>query len=183
LAGAQGNQGFQGVAGQTGAGGTNGLQGFQGNQGNQGFQGFQGVFQAIRYSAGGGATVVASDTGVTFSKSSGVGTLTVPTGVEVFSVIINGVTADLLSNNFTVRLTFSGSEWNNTDSDTLFPKAMVMDRTTSGSGGPTTGLPYNLRDSGDAGISMQVTALGSGSMDVLFLSLNGFTSWSLLLDF
>jgi hypothetical protein len=193
LQGVQGNDGPQGLEGLQGPQGLVGLQGAQGFQGNagaagaagaQGNQGFQGAINLIRYSAGSGATVVASDTGVTFSKAAGVGTLTIPTGVEVFSVIINGVTADLdASDNFTVRVTFSGSEWNNTDADTLFPKAMVMDRTTVGFGGPTTGLPYNLRDAGDAGISIQVTALGSGSMDVLFLSLNGFSTWSLLLDF
>jgi len=128
--------------------------------------------------------VVASATGVAFTKpSTGLGVLTVPTGVEVFSVIINGATADLSSNNYTVRVTFSGAEWNNDDTDGLFPKCMVMDRTTADFGGPTTGLPYNLRDAGDVGVSIQVTALGSGSMDILFLSLNGFTKWSLLLDF
>jgi hypothetical protein len=152
-------------------------------QGFQGFQGVTGTVSTIRYDAGNGATVVASDTGVTFAKAAGVGTISVPSGVEIFSVIINGDTADLSGNNFTVRLTLAGSEWNNSDSDALFPKAMVMDRSTLDFGGPTTGLPYNLRDSGDAGISIQVTALGSGSIDVLFLSLNGFSDWSLMLDF
>ena len=106
-----------------------------------------------------------------------------PTGVEPFHVRINGDSGDVtVGNQFTVRLTFAGSEWNNNDLDTLFPKVMIWDRTTENFGGPATGLPYNLRVGGQVGLAVECVALGSGSVDLLFKGMT-FLDWSIVLDF
>ena len=119
---------------------------------------------------------------MTFGVAAAVGTLTVPTGVELFHARINGDDGDVSANQFTVRVTFSGSEYNTSDSDALFPKAMLWDRTPLDFGGPTSGLPYNLRDAGDVGVSVECVALGSVSMDILFKGVT-FTDWTIVLDF
>jgi hypothetical protein len=175
-------QGFQGGFGATGATGEAGVQGPQGLLGQDGIQGPTGVgVFGFRYSSG-AAYITASGTGVTYSEAGGVGTITVPAGVELFHVRINGGTAQVPGTTFTVRITFSGTEYNTGDSDALFPKLMVWDRSTQGFG-PSAGFPYTLRDAGDVGISVTVEALASGTMDVVVTAMNTFTFWTLVLDF
>jgi len=102
--------------------------------------------------------------------------------VDLYHVRINGSDADVTGGNeFTVRITFSGGEYNTEDADALFPKIMIWDRTTLGFGGPTTGLPYNLRVGGQVGTAVELVALGSGSIDLLFKGIT-FDDWTLVLD-
>lgn len=115
--------------------------------------------------------------------NSSIGTLIIPAGVEPFHVRINGDDTQVDGNNqFWVRITFSGAEWNNNNADALFPQVMIWDRTTVDFGGPSETFPYNLRVGGQVGTSVECVALASGSMDIKFKGLT-FAKWSIVMDF
>jgi hypothetical protein len=130
-----------------------------------------------------GAIIVADKAGITYGVAVSVGTVSIPAGVEPFHVRINGDSTQVDgSNQFKVRITFAGGEWNNTNADALFPKVMIWDRTTADFGGPSGVMPYNLRVGGQVGTSVECIALAGGSMDILFKGMT-FTKWTVVLDF
>lgn len=100
----------------------------------------------------------------------------------MFSVQIDGEPSDLdINDNFTVRWTYAGYDYNNNDLDALFPRVMLLDRTTKDYGGPSTAAPYTYRFA-SGGVGYEVTALGSGSVDIRFLSLSTFLNFTLFLS-
>lgn len=183
--GATGPIGATGAKGPTGTRGATGPQGTIGDTGTTGATGATGPMSegSILQYAAGSANIVASGLGVTYSASGGAGTLAVPAGVSLYSVRLNGSAADLSGTQFIVRVTFVGAEWNTGDANALYPKVMMWDKTTIDFGGPSVGAPFNLRNAGDAGTSIQCVALGSGSMDIRIMGVGGFSKWTFLLDF
>jgi len=127
------------------------------------------------------ARIKASDTGVTFATSNGVGTLSIPAGVQVYTLQIDLGQAQLdTSDNYTVSWTYAGAEYNNTDADAVFPNVMVIDRSGFAFGGPGVApYPYKFTSGGTA---YQITALGSGSMDIKFISLGAYIYTTLILN-
>jgi hypothetical protein len=116
---------------------------------------------------------------VTYSKVVGTGTVTIPTGEDIYYIRINGDSSDTIGGppgGFTVRVIFSGAEWNSeTDAaptdihsnDAIYPNVMLVDRSAYGLGGPSV-VPYDLRDPGSGGNQYQITFLSGGIMDIFF---------------
>ena len=106
---------------------------------------------ASRYDAGNGCWVYASDVGVTYTKSAGQGTITVPAGVELFSFRIVGAAADLSSGEVLITIAFdSGVSFNQSDATLWHPDITLQNRTTVL---PTD--PYQQRPD-DAGDSINI---------------------------
>ena len=195
LQGFQGFQGAQGFQGSQGFQGAIGATGFQGNDGSDGLQGFQGIegitgptgvsAGIVRYITGTDCLITATGLGVVFVKSGagvGLGTITVPAGVELISARVNGVVADLTGpGDFTTKVVLTGAPLNTADADANFPTVSVMDRTGVGFGGPTPGIPYPY-NYGVGGVGIVCTGLGGGVLDTTVTSMV-FSDWSIMLNF
>lgn len=106
---------------------------------------------SFRYSAGNGCWVHASGVGVTYAKSAGQGTITVPAGVELYSFRIVGAAGDLNSGEVAITIAFDSGVAYNQDNATLWhPDITVQNRTTVL---PTD--PYQQRPD-DAGDSINI---------------------------
>ena len=104
-----------------------------------------------RYSAGNGCWVHASGAGVTYAKSAGQGTITVPAGVELYSFRIVGGAADLNSGEVRITIDFdAGVAYNQSDATLYHPDITIQNRTTVL---PTD--PYQQRPD-DAGDSINI---------------------------
>ena len=104
-----------------------------------------------RYNAGNGCWVHATGPGVTYTKSSGQGTITVPNGVDLYSFRIVGGAADLNSGEVRVTIVYDPSvAHNKTDADLWHPDITIQNRTTVL---PTD--PYQQRPD-DAGDSINI---------------------------
>lgn len=106
---------------------------------------------ATRYNAGNGCWVYASAAGITYAKSSGQGTLTVPAGVELHSFRIVGGSTDLNSGELRITIDFdAGVAHNQSDATLWHPDITIQNRTTVL---PTD--PYQQRPD-DAGDSINI---------------------------
>ena len=138
------------------------------------------------YSAGNGARVIATGTGITFSKTGGTGTFVIPSGVVLLSAVINsGTSADLDgSNNFKTVFNYTGNT-NNTNVTNFNPPNIQVINTT----GPVVGnsnIPSDtfpaVYDEG-ASPQRQVVLTGSGDITTRVLGLDVFSNWTLKFNF
>lgn len=138
------------------------------------------------YDATNNARVIATGTGITFSKSGGTGTFVIPSGVTLLSATINsGTSADLDgSNNFKTVFNYTGNT-NNTNVTNFNPPNIQVLNTT----GPVVGNSNIPSDSFpvvyDEGASpqRQVVLTGSGDITTRVIGLDVFTNWSLKFNF
>lgn len=138
------------------------------------------------YDATNNARVVATNTGITFSKAGGVGTFVIPSGVVLLSATINsGTAADLDgSNNFKTVFNYTGNT-NNTNVTNFNPPNIQVINTT----GPVVGSSNIPSDSFpavyDEGASpqRQVVLTGSGDITTRVLGLDVFSNWTLKFNF
>lgn len=138
------------------------------------------------YDATNNARVVATGTGITFSKAGGTGTFVIPSGVTLLSATINsGTSADLDgSNNFKTVFNYTGNT-NNTNVTNFNPPNIQVLNTT----GPVVGNSNIPSDSFpvvyDEGASpqRQVVLTGSGDITTRVIGLDVFTNWSLKFNF
>jgi len=136
------------------------------------------------YDAGNGAWVEATGAGITYSKSNGVGTFTIPTGVVIVKARVNGTTADLdPSNHHTAVFNWANSTGYNGSIATAWPPQVSKINRAAGST-PSTSTPwtYDL----DNAPQVQITGLGTSpvnSISVRTINLNAFTDWTLVYDF
>lgn len=138
------------------------------------------------YDATNNARVVATGTGITFSKTGGTGTFVIPSGVVLLSATINsGNAADLDgSNNFKTVFNYTGNT-NNTNVTNFNPPNIQVINTT----GPVVGnsnIPSDtfpaVYDEG-ASPQRQVVLTGSGDITTRVIGLDVFTNWSLKFNF
>lgn len=128
------------------------------------------------YDAGNGAYVIASDTGITYTKSAGVGTFSVPAGVYLYSARVHGTSSDLLANNIDVSFGGLGMQGNATLGALFPPMVMKYDRLLGGDPGST---PYPF----DIDNTPQVQISGINDIKIRVVNLNGILNWGLLFKF
>lgn len=123
------------------------------------------------------AVIRASDTtGVTFSKSSGTGTITIPANIYLFSAAVKGVTADLDgSNNFKLVIATAASAINQGVSTTMPPNIDVLNTASQLGGGPSDSLPFIYDEKSTP--QVQVTGVGTGDVTTRVINLNAFSNW------
>jgi len=138
------------------------------------------------YDVTNGGRVMATGSGVTFSKAGGVGTFVIPSGVTLLSAVINnGATADLDgSNNFKTVFNYTGNTGNTNVTNFNPPNIQVLNTT-----GPVVGNSTVPSDSFpvvyDEGASpqRQVVLTSSGDITTRVIGLDVFTNWSLKFNF
>lgn len=143
---------------------------------------------AVVVTQSGDAIITSDGTGITFSKAAGVGTVTVPSATNLHYVRIIGESADLDGgSNFTVRLTFTGLEFNTTETDTLYPNVSLIERGAEGviPTSPDPGTPFTYKLDASGGVAAKVTerTAGTGTLDIRFEGLLGFSKWVIILSF
>lgn len=124
-----------------------------------------------QYDAGDGAYVFATGEGITFVKSAGTGTFTIPSGVKLISARIHGEAADLSSNNFTI--VFSGHILNSSTATLFPPTIQKYDRAIAAD--PTTSIPYVY----DIDNTPQIQIVGVNPLTMRVVNLNGISNWGL----
>jgi len=127
--------------------------------------------QLYEYDAGNGGYVVATNTGVTFTKSSGTGTFTIPEGTKLISARIHGISSDLNSNTFSTI--FAGHYLNSTANALYPPTVTKYDRALEAN--PSEGVPYVY----DIDNTPQVQITGVNPLKVRVINLNGIYNWGL----
>jgi hypothetical protein len=131
-----------------------------------------GTSTLFRYSAGSDCIVTATAEGITFTKSAGVGTFNIPTGVTLISARINGVMEDLaVGNHFTISIPTSFID--------DFPTVTKINRGNGSA--PTTSIAYNYDI--DNSPLIQVIESTTSSTKVRVINLNAFTHWALKVNF
>jgi len=146
----------------------------EGNVGNTG--GLPQIFQA-----GTECWVMASDSTVSYDRGLGLGTVTIPQDIILYSAKISGSTSELSGNKFTIRFNFD-TVTHNQDTDSFFPPLVqVMNITSSIAGGPSTVLPF-IYDEGTTP-QVQLTRLDNGILDVTVINLNQFSNWTIICVF
>lgn len=104
--------------------------------------------QTIRYSAGNGCIVTATGEGITYSKSAGSGTITVPSTVTLISFRISGGSSDLAVGDNSIEITIdggkgSGTDFNTGDSDAFWPVIQMQNRNVLGSSDAFSQRPHD----------------------------------------
>lgn len=127
--------------------------------------------QLYQYSAGNGGYVVATNLGVTFTKSSGIGTFVIPEGIKLISARVHGISSDLNSNSFSVI--FAGHYLNGNIDDLYPPTVVKYDRALEGN--PSEGIPYVY----DLDNTPQVQITGINPLKIRVVNLNGIYNWGL----
>lgn len=127
--------------------------------------------QLYQYSAGNGGYAVATNLGVTFTKSSGVGTFVIPEGIKLISARIHGISSDLNSNSFSVI--FAGHYLNGNVDDLYPPTVVKYDRALEAN--PSEALPYVY----DLDNTPQVQITGINPLKIRVINLNGIYNWGL----
>ncbi len=131
----------------------------------------QSVSSFSAYDAGDGAYVFATDTGIVFTKSSGVGTFVIPEGVQLISARVHGTSADLNSNTFSVVFQ---EHFLNESTGTLFPPTVIKyDRLLEGT--PSEALPYTY----DIDNTPQIQITNVNPLRIRVINLNGIVNWGL----
>lgn len=132
-------------------------------------------------------------TGITGTKAGGIGTITVPDGVTLDYVRIDGEVADLNpSNEFIIRIIHSGNTGNGygTINDNVaglyVPSHIgIIDRsidTVSPPPAASDATPYTY-NVGSVSKGREIIDVGSGTVDIRLLNMNSFLEWSLILSF
>lgn len=125
-----------------------------------------------KYDAGNGVIVTANGTGITFSKTGGVGTFVVPLGIQLISARINGTTSDLaVDNSFSFIIPTTQLD--------DFPTVTKINRVTGAT--PTSATPYTY-DLDNAPL-IQITDSTSSTIKVRVINLNTYTNWALKVNF
>jgi len=130
--------------------------------------------------------VTATALGVTAANVSGTTTITVPDGVDLFSVDLKGTTVETDgSDALTVVVNYGGTRNHDNDIDDMrVPHILVWDIAARLIGGPTTGLPF-IQD-GDNTPQRQIVGVGGGSpsITVRVISLSStYSDWIVKLIF
>lgn len=123
------------------------------------------------YDAGNGAYVLATNTGITFAKSSGTGTFTIPEGVQLISARVHGTGSDLNSNTFSI--VFAGHYLNGSTAALFPPTITKYDRLLEGT--PSEALPYTY----DLDNTPQIQITDVNPLRVRVINLNGIVNWGL----
>lgn len=127
--------------------------------------------QLYQYNAGNGGYAVATNLGVTFTKSSGIGTFVIPEGIKLISARVHGISSDLNSNSFSVI--FAGHYLNGNVDDLYPPTVVKYDRALEGN--PSEGVPYVY----DLDNTPQVQITGINPLKIRVVNLNGIYNWGL----
>lgn len=126
----------------------------------------------LRYSAGNGCFVVATGSGVTYTKSTGVGNLTVPSGVNLISFRIVGASGDLNSGELQINIiggAGSGSTYNTNNANAFYPSFTIVNRNVLGPTDPFLQRPDDAGDSIDI-FHNQLTVSGRTTSSISGLS-------------
>lgn len=131
------------------------------------------------YQAGTGCYVYASNTGVTFSQSAGVATITVPSGVKLYYFVIQGTTANLESGtNYTVNI-LTASTTENVSLATLMPPFTDVINTTAQLGGAlSTSLPFIYTQ--NTSPQKQLVSVGTGDIGVRYIGMEVYSNWAII---
>ena len=130
--------------------------------------------------------VSATGLGITAANVSGTTTITVPTGVDLYSIDLKGTTVETDgSDALTVDINYGGTRNHDNDIDDMrVPHILVWDIAARLIGGPTTGLPF-IQD-GDNTPQRQIVGVGGGSpsITVRVISLSStYSDWIVKLIF
>ena len=101
-----------------------------------------------RYNAGNGCWVYATAPGLSYVKSAGQGTITVPTGVELYSFRIVGAASDLNSGEVRITIVYdTGVAFNKTNDGLWHPDITIQNRTVVLPSDPYLQRPDDAGDS------------------------------------
>lgn len=133
------------------------------------------------YDAGSDAYVKASASGITFSKASGVGTLTIPSGVTPSYIRINGDNTELAGDgSFTIVMDYDVSvSWNQGLPTYMPPMISVINTAGQAGGGPNTSYPF-IYDEGSTPVR-KIVGVAGGDLTIRIDSMNDFSEWTVLL--
>lgn len=129
----------------------------------------------------GDATIRATDYGITFGKSSGVGTFVIPDNVTILSFAVTGSSSDLVGNAFTFRFDHSldnaGSPTYDTTESNYLPPTIdkIVENSKAGGGLSIAPFTYDV----DPDPLPQVNAVAGGVIDVKLTNLIGITLWNI----
>jgi len=142
-----------------------------------------GGLQVYDAEAGAGSAMVkATAAGVTFSRAGGIGTFSIPSGVEIVSARIEGVTADLGgANDFQVVFDYATSTYNTGIADMFMPMIQVVNTAAQLGGGPTSVLPF-IQDEGSDPQPQPAISVSGGDLTARVINLNAFSNWTLMLN-
>lgn len=130
------------------------------------------IFASVprRYNAGNGCWVYATGTGVTYTKSVGTGTLTIPSGVDVISFNIVAASGDLNSGELTITFIHQGTvSFNQSNATLYFPTVTIVNRNVLGPTDPYLQRPDDAGDSVDI-FKNQWTSAGQSTIKITGLS-------------
>jgi len=133
-----------------------------------------------------GVFTTATGAGVTASRSAGVVTITVPTGVQLLSARVTGADADNNgSGELSVTFTGDGIVGNTSVATLHIPATQKIDLSAQLFGAPGTGNPFAVDD--DDTVQMQVIGVGSPGSPSLIIRAVGLTTnydnYQLVFDF
>lgn len=131
------------------------------------------------YDAGNGCLVAASGPGVEFGISPGIGLISVPEGVIVYSAFVQGDLDDLLSNNIDIALGWtSGTPPFNANLASIFPPTVTKYNRITSNGNPGTD-PWIM----DVDNTPLLAVSGVNPIKIRGINMNGITYWGLRIDF
>lgn len=131
------------------------------------------------YDAGNGCLVAASGPGVEFGISPGIGLISVPEGVIVYSAFVQGDLDDLLSNNIDIALGWtSGTPPFNANLASIFPPTVTKYNRITSNGNPGTD-PWII----DVDNTPLLAVSGVNPIKIRGINMNGITYWGLRIDF
>ncbi len=125
--------------------------------------------------------LLATDTSVSVSRATGSTTITVPSGVKLFSASLKGSSALLSGGNYLVTVNTSETNVNTGISNIHAPHVQVINTAAQLAGGPSDAAPFTY----DEGSSpqRQITSVGTGDITVKIVSLSDYSNWVLKLTF
>lgn len=137
------------------------------------------VVQPSWYSAGTGCYVYASNTGVTFSQASGVGTIVIPSGVKLYYFRIDGTTANLESGtNYTVNITTTSTTENVSLATIMPPITDVLNTTAQLAGSLSTSFPFIYTQ--NTSPQKQLVSVGTGDIGVRYIGMEVYSNWAII---
>lgn len=141
-----------------------------------------GITSVLEYDAGNGCRVKANNLGITYSKTIGTGTLSIPSDTILLSARFNGVAADVSNKIFDIDFQYAGTSGYNTDIGNYDPPGVFFMNTTPAvvnSNTPSTTMPVIYETSAD----YQIIQLSSGNIKLRLRNIAGRNNFTIKVVF
>lgn len=124
------------------------------------------------------AMVRASGPGVTFVRSAGSGVFNIPSGVVIKHFSVNGVTADTVSDAFSIVFDYNGIAYNTGYLNMFPPVWQVINTTSKDFAGPSDVQPFIYDEGADP--QKQLISLTGGNLTIRAINLVVFGAWTMV---